>query len=375
MSKHLLSDRLRYRFDNFMSRGVVALVAALFVVTLCMVVTAALILFLARLRPDDSTQPYGMGEAMWQVLMRSIDAGTIAGDSAWSFRLIGFLVTLGGIFITSALIGILASGLEQRLDDLRRGRSLVIESGHTVILGWSPQVFAIIYELAQANRNLSKGYTSSPAGKSGRSSCIAILADQDKLEMEEQIRTKVPDTLGTRVVCRSGDPLDLDDVKLVSPEASRAIILLSPGGQYPDLPVAKSLLALVRHPETRSNRYHIVAALQRPANLELVRMFGGDEISVFLVDRLIAFVIAQTCRQPGLSVVYVRVPWSFLEPKEGEFNWSLFDTPAQRWIAKGKQIAIRVSCCESWLRDATPKWVQDAGAKGIEFEEGRSCIG
>lgn len=74
---------------------------------------------------------------------------------------------------------------------------------------------------------------------------------------------------------------------------------------------------------------------------------------------------------PGLSVIYLRVPWSFLEPSEGEFNWSLFDTPAQRWIAKGKQIAIRVSCCESWLRDATPKWVQDAGAKGVEFEQGK----
>lgn len=72
---------------------------------------------------------------------------------------------------------------------------------------------------------------------------------------------------------------------------------------------------------------------------------------------------------PGLSVIYMRVPWSFLEPREGEFNWSLFDTPAQRWISKGKQIAIRVSCCESWLRDATPKWVQEAGAKGIEFKD------
>lgn len=74
---------------------------------------------------------------------------------------------------------------------------------------------------------------------------------------------------------------------------------------------------------------------------------------------------------PGISVIYLRVPWSFLEPKEGEFNWSLFDTPAQRWIAKGKQIAIRVSCCESWLRYATPKWVQDAGAKGVDFDEGK----
>jgi hypothetical protein len=74
---------------------------------------------------------------------------------------------------------------------------------------------------------------------------------------------------------------------------------------------------------------------------------------------------------PGLSVIYLRVPWSFLEPKEGELNWSLFDTPAQRWIAKGKKIAIRVSCSESWLRYATPKWVQEAGAKGIDFDFGK----
>lgn len=74
---------------------------------------------------------------------------------------------------------------------------------------------------------------------------------------------------------------------------------------------------------------------------------------------------------PGISTIYLRVPWSFLEPKEGEFNWTLFDTPAQRWIAKGKKIAIRVSCSESWLRYATPKWVQDAGAKGIDFEFGK----
>jgi hypothetical protein len=74
---------------------------------------------------------------------------------------------------------------------------------------------------------------------------------------------------------------------------------------------------------------------------------------------------------PGLSTIYLRVPWSFLEPQEGQFNWCLFDTPAQRWIAKGKKIAIRVSCCEGWWRYATPKWVHDAGAKGVDFEFGK----
>jgi hypothetical protein len=74
---------------------------------------------------------------------------------------------------------------------------------------------------------------------------------------------------------------------------------------------------------------------------------------------------------PGLATIYLRVPWSYLEPKEGQFNWSLLDTPAQRWVARGKTIALRISCSESWIRYATPRWVKDAGAKGIEFEFGK----
>lgn len=77
---------------------------------------------------------------------------------------------------------------------------------------------------------------------------------------------------------------------------------------------------------------------------------------------------------PGVSTVYLRVPWAFLEPEEGKFNWALFDTPAQRWIAKGKRIALRVTCSENWMPFATPEWVRKAGAKGYfyEFGKGRS---
>lgn len=77
---------------------------------------------------------------------------------------------------------------------------------------------------------------------------------------------------------------------------------------------------------------------------------------------------------PGLSAAYLRVPWSFLEPEEGRFNWALLDTPAQRWTDKGKQIALRISCSESWLRWATPEWVHDAGAKGYNFTPGKGVV-
>ncbi len=73
---------------------------------------------------------------------------------------------------------------------------------------------------------------------------------------------------------------------------------------------------------------------------------------------------------PGIGVVYLRIPWSYLEPEEGRLNWSVLDTPAQRWIRKGKQIAFRFSCSESWMRYATPQWVEEAGARGYNFRPG-----
>ena len=71
---------------------------------------------------------------------------------------------------------------------------------------------------------------------------------------------------------------------------------------------------------------------------------------------------------PGLSTVYLRVPWSFIEPEEGKYNWELLDTPAQRWIEKRKKIALRITASESAIRWATPEWVYKAGAKGYDWK-------
>jgi len=74
---------------------------------------------------------------------------------------------------------------------------------------------------------------------------------------------------------------------------------------------------------------------------------------------------------PGLSTVFMRIPWSFIEPEEGKFNWPILDTPAQRWIAKGKKVALDITCSENWTAFATPEWVKNAGAKGTFYEFGK----
>src|SRR5436190_2001409 len=80
---------------------------------------------------------------LWMNLMRLLDAGTMGGDDGSGPFLASMLaVTFCGIFVTSILIGTITSGIEAKLDELRKGRSHIIESNHTVILGWSEQIFA-----------------------------------------------------------------------------------------------------------------------------------------------------------------------------------------------------------------------------------------
>jgi ion channel POLLUX/CASTOR len=301
MHRVTFGDRLRYQFDNFMSRGTIGLVGALFALTLLLILVGTLILRLGRLSPDTSSLP----GALWASTVLSIGTGRVGTLTGRWYRFVGLGITVGGIFIVSALIGVLSSGLHSRLGDLRRGRSRVIETGHIVILGWSPQVFTIVSELALANRVVQSDRGSS---RSGRSACVAILADKDKVAMEEEIRKKVAGLQGTRVVCRTGSPIDVDDLQIVSPDTARAVIVVSPGGPYPDLPVIKSIMALGQDDDAgAAHRCHIVAAIQSPADSRIAHMIGGREARILMVDGLISRVIAQTCRQAGLSVVYAEL--------------------------------------------------------------------
>lgn len=74
---------------------------------------------------------------------------------------------------------------------------------------------------------------------------------------------------------------------------------------------------------------------------------------------------------PGLSTIYLRLPWAYIEPEEGVFDWSVVDAPAQRWIGKGLKVAFCFSVCESWTRYGAPAWLEKMGVKGHNFTVGK----
>lgn len=289
-------DKLRYRFENTLSRGTIAIIAWLATLSALLVLVAALVLTVLGLRTDpaDPNTQLGFFEGGWQSLMHAIDAGNLAGDQGLALRVVMLVVTIGGIFIVSMLIGTITAGLDARLQQLRKGRSRVIERDHTLILGWSNKVYSIIGELVIANANQ-------------KNPCIVVMADRDKVEMEDDIRAKFPKTVNTRVICRRGDTLDLDDLAVVDPHRARSIIVLAPENENPDMHVIKAVLALTNHPQRKATPYHIIAELQHEENLEAAALVGGSEAIFIRGDDLIARVTAQTCRQSGLSVVYTEL--------------------------------------------------------------------
>ncbi|CDZ72726.1 Probable ion channel POLLUX [Neorhizobium galegae bv. orientalis] len=282
--------RLRYGFDKSMAGGAIALIGWLAVISLIVIMIAGAILAVTGIAPEGA-EPLGFVEGTWESLMRTFDAGTMGGDQGWSFRLIMLLVTVAGIFVFSALIGVISSGLEEKLDELRKGRSRVLETEHTIILNWSPSIFDVISELIIANQ-------------SRRNPRIVIMANKDKVEMEDEIATKVADRKNTKIICRSGDPTDLYDLGIVNPQTSRSIIVLSPEGEDADPQVIKTVLALVNDPNRRAEKYMIAAEIRNADNAEVARIVGGGEMQLVLADDLIARIVVHTSRQAGLSAVY-----------------------------------------------------------------------
>ena len=291
--KYTLRQRLQYAFDNTLLSGSSAIIAWLALISAILVIVFGIVYTVTGLRMPE-TESMGFFEAAWQALMRSVDPGTVAGDEGWGFRLVGLLITIGGIFILSTLIGVLTTGLEEKLDQLRKGRSLVLESGHTLILGWSDKIFQIVSQLIIAN-------------KSQPNSRIVILARRDKIVMEDELRDKIQDFQTTKVICRNGNPLNLDDIAIVNPDDAKSIIILSPDNDDPDTYVIKSVLALANNPKRKSGPYHIVAEIDDDDNMEAARLVGKDEATYVRTSSMLARIAAQTCRQSGLSIVYAEL--------------------------------------------------------------------
>jgi ion channel POLLUX/CASTOR len=283
-----LKARLRYRFDRALSRGPSVVIGWLGLLTLAIIMVSAVVLTVFRLRGvGGGGSRLQLHEAFWQSLLRVVDAGSFAGDTGWVTRIVTLIVTILGIFLAGSLIGLIASGVDQQIVELSKGRSAVLENDHTLILGWSSRVPAIVSELSIAN--LSRG-----------KSAVVILASADKAEMEEELRSIDTDLGGTVVVCRSGEPWLARNLQMVNLQGARSIVVIGNGEEADAVKVALA----VRAERPDLGEAHIVMELVHADTATSLRKLLGPSVVTVRSDDVVAELTAQACRQRGLSAVF-----------------------------------------------------------------------
>lgn len=280
--------RTRYWFDSVIARGTRVLIGWLTLVCLAVVVPASMALVWADRRVPRTWS--GQLVAVWVSVGQTLKIGGAVGSPL--YVLISVVLALVALLFVSTLVGLITNGLNDRVLDLRRGRSTVLEERHTVLLGWSEQVFPIVSELVVANSNR-------------RRAVIAVLGPKDKAEMEDEIALAVGRMGRTRLICRSGVTTDPAVVALVGPETARAVLVLTHGGEEGDAHVVKTLLALEAAVRGRGRqRPEVVAAVRDGRHHRAAQLAAGPRGRVLNIEDVTARLVAQTSREPGLSLVH-----------------------------------------------------------------------
>ena len=103
--------------------------------------------------PDETLN--SLAEIPWRVYVAVMEgsAAETDGDSNWLAKLTSILAVMVGLILFSSMVAFITSVFEAKLDELRRGRSLVLESGHTLILGFGDRILEVIRELIEANES------------------------------------------------------------------------------------------------------------------------------------------------------------------------------------------------------------------------------
>ena len=285
MSHSNLKSRIRYFFDSTLSAGPLGLLIWLGLFASTVILLVSCFVWIAGVSPNDS-----IIEQVWYYMVSSIGATDADTGGSWLFRLSSLIVIFSGIFVIGTLISILTTAIDNKLEQLKKGRSRVIESGHSLILGWNEEILILVRELVTANENHPN-------------SCITILANKDKIEMEGKIRDFLDPHRNTRIVCRSGNPSSISDLEMVSINTAKSIVILGSLEDKTDLFVLKTVLAIINNPNRRVEPYNIVTAIESQKVMDSIKLISNDEIEVIHKGDFVTKIEAQTLLQAGLSLV------------------------------------------------------------------------
>jgi Trk K+ transport system NAD-binding subunit len=277
------SKRLAYRLDVLFSNHSFIKPLALFMATVLLIAVGGMALF--------GVSGENLADALWRAWTYIADSGNHADSTGIGPRLVSVFISFGGMLIFALMLGLVSDAISEKVDSLRKGKSEVIEHDHTLILGWSDKLGSLLKQLSIANQSVGGGV-------------VVVLSERDKEEMEMDIAKLEFDFKGTSVICRSGSPLILADLKKVSVSKARSIIVLAEveNADQSDARALRVVLSLTGVKE--GLRGHVVVEISDLDNEPLVKLVGGGIVETVVAHDVIGRLMIQCARQPGLAQIW-----------------------------------------------------------------------
>jgi hypothetical protein len=265
--------------------------------------------------PNQNVDDYS--DFPWDVFVQLIGLRDTGDEANLATKFVGVITIFVGLVLFSSLVAFITQEFESKLQELRKGKSPVVEENHTLILGFTDRIIDIIKELVVANESESDAV-------------IVILSPKDKEEMDDFLRNNLDDLKTTRVVTRNGSITNLSDLNKVGVKVAKSVIILNDAQPsdcsevkaLSDARVVKAILAIVAANEEEPLP-KIVVELHSQQYRRLAENIAPGTVTTLNEADILARILVQTSRSVGLATVYLNLvgfegnEFYFYRPKEG----------------------------------------------------------
>ncbi|MBO7353589.1 MAG: hypothetical protein J6U61_04950 [Lachnospiraceae bacterium] len=279
-------ERFRYWFDNRMTKGSLGLIRVLIIASVLLAVLVALLIISCGFAEEGDE-----AAVIWDSIATVINAWMPSfEDGTPGYILLMAVVAIAGVLFTSVLIGIITSAIEEKIDELKKGNSRVIESGHIVVLGFYPGEYTLIRQLILA--------------AAGKPACIVVAEDMEREEIEQDISENIDVPKNFRIVCRTVDITSPASIEKCSVETSHTVIV-SPTDDARTMKAILAVSAILQ--EKGAADIRINAIVSKSSYSIRPSVAAAHNITTLKTHDILAKMMAHSCTQVGLSGTFREV--------------------------------------------------------------------
>ena len=278
-----IRERFRYWFDNHMAKSSLGFIRVLIAASLLLAAVIAVLIIVLGFNEEGET-----ASVFWDSIATVLNAWMPSySDGSIGYVALMSVSAIAGVLFTSVLIGIITSAIEEKIVDLKKGNSPVLESGHTVVLGFDAAQFKLLEQLILAAED--------------EPCCIVIAEDMDREDMEQSVAENLDVPKNVRIVCRTADTSSPQSIEKCSLETARTVIV----NTGDDIKVTKAILAASAVLKEKGAENVRICGIISDRKYRLPESLAAEHsISVLRMPDVLSKMIAHSCTQSGLSETF-----------------------------------------------------------------------